>query len=1777
MDISLAGFTITSKMAGTRSRSAVYRGYREKDHLPVVIKTLAMEFPAREDLAQLRHEYAILHELKLPETAQAVGLEKMQNGLALVLEELTGQSLHDLLESRRLNIVQSLSIAKAIADGLVKIHAQSIVHRDINPKNIIVELGTQRTYIIDFGIATRLGHSQEQSGPLSGAVGTLAYIAPEQTGRMNRTVDERADLYSFGVTLYEMLVGSLPFTTPDMTEMVYSHIARSPVPPHEANPEISQTLSDIVMKLLAKNAEERYQSARGLSNDLRECIQQLKSTNQIQPFPLGAQDRSEKLHIPQQLYGREEELNTLIESCKSVKEGGKSLITIAGYSGVGKSSLVNEVRRFIAQSGAFFIQGKFEQYSHGVPYSALASALGELLGYILQESQTAVAEWREKILAALGQHGRLLTELLPPLERFIGPQPPVQQLPPTEAQNRFNLVVQRFLHVFAYAKRPIVMFLDDLQWSDVASLSMLQTLLTNPEGGYLLIIGAYRDNEVDATHRVSRAISDIKQQGVPLAQIVLKPLRIEHVTAMLSDMLGSPEENVEPLARIAFEKTLGNPFFIGQMLRDLHAENAIWLDGTQGSWQWDIQAVEKKQVTDNVVDYMAGKLRRLKKTTQDILKVAACIGFEFDLLTVAALQNESLTSCGRNLWEAVEGGLITPTDRESRFLDDLRTEECPELPGDESVSVGFSFLHHRVQQAAYELLNEEERRELHLRIGRRMLAAASVKPQGRALFDIINHFNGSQSLITEQDERRRVAELNLAAGNAAKASAAYAAAGSYYLNGTQLLGETSWETDHALCFALHSELIESDFLTGKFASAEQLAELLSNHIQTLNERARLCELRIMLYVLQGRGLDAIRSVSRDLELFGIVLPEDEAQQKTLLNAEFAEASALLQNRTIPGLLNLPQMEDPQRSLGVNLLNLLAAAAYLCNETLYCIVILKMVTLSLAHGNIGPSAFGYANYGFILSGFLGQFSDGMAFGRLSIDLSEKFQATELACRLNVVVGLYQHYSQPLREALTYFERAQRVGLDTGDFTFVSYACAHYIETRLNIGDDLASIAENIEQYILLMQRTHDSLATALLHLLRQVVACLRGLTVSSVSFNSKDFDEDAFLKSMEEQHLEPIVFRFFTFKAQLYFLNGDYKLALEACTKAESAMASSMGAVEICDVLEYKCLSLLMLAADAEPAERARMLADITSPCEQLSVWATSCPDNYLHRSLLLAAERARVEGQSEQAMALFERAIAQAEKVEYPQHTALANMLTASFHAGEGRRAAARGYRIEADYWYQRYGARGLSSNLENKFQLGGIFEQSNSVLATQQGTIELTRTSTQRLSSQILDYSGLMEATQAISSEIVLDKALAQVMRIVLASSGAQRALLILDRDGHAVIEAVTSSAPSELRLNCNQPLEASTELATSVVRYTLHTHETVILGNAGREQRFRGDPYIVNESPKSIFCFALTNRGRLIGAMYLENNLAYDAFTEERTGLLKTLSVQVAITLENALLYANIQAATEKLKHANETLEQQVAKRTQELQKALAELWSEMDLARKIQTVLQPVTVKVDGYDVAAYSNPATEVGGDYFDVFKSNATDIVVIGDVSGHGVKAGLCSMMVQSAVRSAAVAIERCGGNLSPSQILGLANLGIYQCIKQIGKSQYMTIMALCIDGSRVRFAGLHLDVLVYRAATQSIEQIETNGVWVGIMEDITDLLDEASFEMNQGDIMLLYTDGLTEAKKDNSMLETEGLTKMFLSIAKTATASATIIQGISAMMQSYKTNDDVTVLALRKA
>lgn len=1776
MDIHLAGFTVTSRISGTRSRSAVYRGYRDSDNLPVVIKTLAVEHPAREDLAQLRHEYAILLDLKLAETARPLGLEKLQNGLALILEEITGQSLHDLLATRRLTVLQSLTIAKSVADSLAKIHSASIVHRDINPQNIITELGTQRTYVIDFGIAARLVHTQEQAGAVSAMVGTLAYIAPEQTGRMSRTVDERADLYSLGVTLYEMLVGALPFTATDATEMIYSHIARAPIPPCEANPEISKVLSDIVMKLLAKNAEERYQSARGLSIDLQECIRQLKAKNTIQPFPIGAQDRSEKFHIPQHLYGREDELKTILESCTRAFAGEKSFVTIAGYSGVGKSSLVNELQRSIAQQQAFFIQGKFEQYSHGVPYSAFVEALGELLGYILQESPAAVAEWRQKFLAALGQQGRILTELLPPLERLIGPQPPVQQLPPTEAQNRFNLMVQRFLDVFAEQKRPIVMFLDDLQWGDVASLSMLQTLLTDPEGGYLLVIGAYRDNEVDASHRLSRAIADIKQQGVPAAEIVLRPLKLEHVTRMLMDMFGSGPEKIEPLARIAFEKTLGNPFFISQMLRDLHAENAIWLDGAQGTWQWDLQELEKKHVTDNVVDYMAGKLRRLKKPTQDILKVAACIGFEFDLLTVAALQDESLVQCGRNLWDAVEGGLITPADRESRFLDDLRTQQCPELPGDESVSVKFFFLHHRVQQAAYELLTDSERCALHLRIGRMLLAATSSDQQGRALFDIVNHFNIGQSLITEPQERLRVAELNLAAGRTAKSSAAYTAAGSYYLNGTQMLGEASWESNHGLCFALHSELIESDCLTGKFASAEQLCQLLSNHIQDLPERARLCELRIMLYVLQGRGQDAIRSVSSDLALFGIVLPEDEAQQKAVLDAEFAQASVLLGGRDISALLNLPEMKDPLYSLGVNLLNLLAAAAYLCNETLYGIVILKMVTLSLAHGNVGPSAFGYANYGFILSGLLGQFSDGMAFGRLAIDLSEKFQASELACRLNVVVGLYQHYSQPLREALTYFERAQRVGLDTGDFTFVSYACAHYVETRLNIGDDLSSIAGSIDQYLLLMQRTHDSLATALLRLLSQVVACLRGLTSSCVSFNSKDFDEDAFLRSMEEGLLEPIVFRYFTFKAQLYFLNGDYQQALDSCTKAERTMASSMGAVEICDVLQYKCMALLMLASNAEQAERERILKEVGGPCQQISTWAASCPDNYLHRSLLLDAERARVEGRPEEAMALYERAIAQAEKVEYPQHIALANNLAASFHASQGRRAAARGYRLEADYWYNRYGARGISNSLQSRFQLGGLVESGSTILTTQQGSLDLTRTSTQRMSSHVLDYTGVMEATQAISSEIVLDKALAQVMRILLGISGAQRAVLILDRDGQWIIEALTSSEPAELRLDCNQPLEASNELATSVVRYTLHTHETVILGNAVREQRFRSDPYIVSQSPKSIFCLALTNRARLIGAMYLENNLTYDAFTEERTGLLKTLSVQVAITLENALLYTNIRAATEKLKHANETLEQQVAKRTQELQKALAELWSEMDLARKIQTVLQPVNVKVDGYDVAAVSNPATEVGGDYFDVFKSDTTDIVVIGDVSGHGVKAGLCSMMVQSAVRSAVVAIQRCNAKLSPSNILGLANLGIYDCIKKIGKNQYMTATALCIDGPRVRFAGLHLDILIYRAATSTVEAIETDGVWIGIMEDITELLDEASFEMNQGDIMLLYTDGLTEAKKDGVMLETDGLIAKFLEVSKTTATSTSVVHGITAMLQSYKTNDDVTVIALKR-
>jgi predicted ATPase len=669
-------------------------------------------------------------------------------------------------------------MAIKIVAALEKLHRNNIIHKDIKPHNILISEDLEEIKIIDFSIATQLSRETAAYSSLNLLEGTLAYISPEQTGRMNRYIDYRTDFYSLGVTFYEILTGQLPFVTKDPMELVHSHIAKEPVAPNQLKPEIPLAVSSIIMKLLAKNAEDRYQSASGIRVDLEDCLIQLKTTGKIIYFTPGQRDKSGQLLIPQKLYGREIEVEKLMTAFERVSTGNSEVILVSGYSGIGKTSLVSEIHKPILRQRGYFIAGKFDQFKRNIPYAALIQGFSELIRQLLTESAPQIANWKEQILTALGENGQIIIDVIPQVELIIGTQPEVPQLEPTESQNRFNRVFQRFIRVFAQQSHPLVLFLDDLQWADSASLKLIQLLTTDIDSQYLLMIGAYRDNETSPTHPLILTLEEIQKTGATVNNIILETLSLTTVNQLVTDTLGD-SQRTNLLAKLLFNKTQGNPFFLTQLLQAIYAERLLQFDFTEGRWLWDLEQIQAIGITDyNVVELVARNIQKLSEDTQKVIKLAACIGNQFNLEVLAIVSENTLLTTADNLWEALQAGLILPLSNAYKIPLFFDAEEQGSLNLNE-YRVSYKFLHDRVQQAAYSLIAEEEKKATHLKIGQLLLQKTAKYALEDNIFDIVNQLNIGRELITEPLENYEVAKLNFLAGKKAKIATAYEAAVKY--------------------------------------------------------------------------------------------------------------------------------------------------------------------------------------------------------------------------------------------------------------------------------------------------------------------------------------------------------------------------------------------------------------------------------------------------------------------------------------------------------------------------------------------------------------------------------------------------------------------------------------------------------------------------------------------------------------------------------------------------------------------------------------------------------------------------------------------------------------------------------------------------------------------------------------------------------------------------------------------------------------------------------------
>jgi PAS domain S-box-containing protein len=1456
------------------------RGRRDDGELPnILLVAPSGEHPVPAILGRLEHEYSLRGELDSDWAARPLSLVRRDGRPVLILEDGGGEPLDRLL-GQPMELNRFLRFATSLAGAIGKLHQQGLIHKDIKPANLLVDSASGAVWLTGFGIASRLPRERQSAEPPEMIAGTLAYMAPEQTGRMNRSIDSRSDLYSLGMTFYEMLTGVLPFSAADPMEWVHCHIARQPVPPSERG--VPPVISAIVMRLLAKTAEERYQTAIGVEYDLRRCLAECEKGRagarpyRIEEFPLGTHDLLDRLLVPEKLYGRESEIDALLDSFDRVAANGTpELVLVSGYSGIGKSSVVHELHKVLVPRRGLFASGKFDQYKRDIPYATLAQAFQSLVRPLLGQSEAELGKWRHAFGEALGPNGRLMVDLVPELQLIIGEQPPVPAFPPQEAQRRFQMVFRRFIGVFAQPEHPLALFLDDLQWLDAATLDLIEAVLTESDVQHLLLIGAYRDNEVDATHPLMRKLEAIRGAGAPLRDITLAPLAQEDLGALIADSLHCPPEQVTPLARLVREKTGGNPFFASQFILALAEEELLAFDHDTGRWSWEPARIHAKGYTDNVVDLMVGKLNRLPVETQKTLKEFACLGSSADLNTLSIVHGTSKEKVESDLWEA------------------LRLEFVLRLDG------SYKFVHDRIQEAAYSLIPEELRAESHLRMGRLLTARTPPERLEETIFEVVNQLNRGATLITSQDEREQLAQLNLSAGKRAKESTAYASALTYLVTGATQLPEDSWERHHALTFELELLRAECEFVTGAMAAADERLKALSTRAVTTMERAAVACLHIDLYLTLGQSSRAIAITLDYLRSLGIDWsphPTDEEVRR-----EYDRIWIKLGIGSIEDLLELPLMTDPASLATIDVLTKVAPAALtLMEANFHALAICWAANLSLERGNSNGSCDIYVRLGFIAGDRFGDYKAGSRFGRVGCELVERRGLKRFQARTDMLFGHFLiPYTQHVRVARDLLRRGLEVANKIGDLVFVGWCSGLYvIENLLASGDPLNEVQREIERALAFAQKAQLVHVVPIIQTHLQLVRTLRGLTGKFGSFDDEDFGG---VRSARNPNSALADWLYSMRKLQAHFHAGDYTSAIEAATRAQRYTASGY----LCQVADLRFYSALAHAAVCDTGEQPEAhFAALSAHHRQLEIWAEQCPENFENRAALVGAEIARLEGRDADAMRLYQEAIRSARANSFVQYEALAYELAARFYAVRGFEDIANLYLRKARYGYLRWGADGKVRQLDEIHPHLRTEESAPGPASTIGAPVEQ------------LDLATVIKMSQAVSSEILQRRLIETLLKIALEHAGAERGLLILPHGEQHRIEAEIKTGPEQVEVHLRQHSVTFSELPESLLRYVIRTQEKVILDDASVQNLFSQDEYVRQRHPRSVLCLPLVKQAKLVGVLYLENSLAAGVFTPKRLAMLELLASQAAISLDHARLYAELMQENSDRRKAEEAL---------------------------------------------------------------------------------------------------------------------------------------------------------------------------------------------------------------------------------------------------------------------
>ncbi len=1736
--------------------SQVYRIQSSSDQPAQILKVLNSTYPTPRQIKRYQHEFKLSHQHQLSGVIKSYALEDYQSTLAIIFEDINGTSLKNWAGQQPVSVATFLPIAIQVVDCLAQLHSIQVIHKDLNPDNIVINPEKNILKLIDLGISSQFKHEMLSMEPPSTLEGTLAYISPEQTGRMNRALDYRTDYYSIGITFYELLSGHLPFGIHDPLEVIHCHLAEEAPPLHTLDLGIPQSLSDIIQKLMAKNAEDRYQSSLGIQSDLKYCWEQWQATKMIPTFSLACLDIPERFQVSQKLYGREQTIQTLLQAFEEISSTAtlqSQFILIAGYSGIGKSSLVQELYKPISQKRAYFTSGKFDQFQRTTPYSAIVEAFSRLIQQVLTESESQLQQWRESLIGALGTNSQVIINVIPALELIVGAQPPSPTLAPAESQNRFNRVFQQFVRVLSCMDHPLVLFLDDLQWADTASLKLLQLVLSDPQMQSLLIIGAYRSNEVHETHPLMRTLATLKQDGIEPQMLYLDPLNLSQIAQLLADTLDQTTETVYPLAQLILGKTGGNPFFINEFLKTLEAEHLIVFDPSIQTWNWSLAQIESQQITDNVVDLMTAKLQKLSQSVQHLLCYAACIGPTFDLPILSLVADQTPTEISQILEPALLSGLI--------------------LQKSQARISQYSFLHDRVQQAAYELVRSDQKVALHLRIGQLLQQQLSQNPD--TLFEVVDHLNLGSSLL-EPREKQAVAQLNLEAGTRAKQATAYQAAEHYLSAGVSYLSDD--QSLGALRYSLLREWAEVQYLLGQFEASKMTIDCLLSCDLTARQLAEVYSLLIVQYTIQTNYQAALVAGQEALAALGITLPLTDVE--AAFETEYAKLQAVLGSRLLPSLEHLPPITNPDQIFAVELLSNLGSAAYRYDRRIWQLIVAISINLFLEHGNVPQSCYGYSNYGTLLGSVLGDYQAGYESALLSLRLSQRYQNRTQTARACFILGNFvQSWVRPVSEAEAINQMGVDAGLETGEFQYVGYTLSYRITNLFFQGKPLFEVMPALQEALRFCQRLKNQWAIDSLLGYQVVIEQLSGAALDQPSLTEAEYVEAC------TQHKSfSGLCRYYILQGIAYYLNRQPHQALTMLEKATPLLDFILGVVSVAEHSFFEALVLAELTSDSSHPRLQQAL-------KRLDHWSQTCPHNFLQKAQLIEAEQARIEGAHWKAAQLYDEAISNAKAHGFLQDEAIACERAALFWLNHQKADFAETYLLKAHYAFNRWGALQKGQQMEAQFpwlDRTQTLNRPSSILRSPSDVdpIQITTSTENEQLSERIDLSTVIKASQVLSGELVLDHLIAKLMKIVLENAGAQKGYLLLptqSQPGALAIEAESTVKTGTINLLQSIPLDQldpTTQLPllpSSIVNYVSRTQKGLVLNDGAHEDPFTHDPYILAVQPKSVLCTPLVNQGRLTGMVYLENNLTAGAFTVDRINVLNMLCSQAAISIESSRLYHTLERKVTERTAELALANQEISRLNEQLSVENQRMSTELEVTRQLQQMIVPSLEELSAIpdlDIAGYMEPASEVGGDYYDVLVDQGRIKLGIGDVTGHGLQSGVIMLMVQTAVRTLLVAQEE-----DPIQFMSILNRVIYDNVQRMATDKNLTLSLVDYQDQTLKLYGNHEELLVIRQ-DGSLERIDTIdlGMPIGLLEDIREFVNHIELRIDPGDVVVLYTDGVTEARNsDKKMYGLPRLCEVVRSHRELPShqIQQTVIQDLQDFIGTQAIRDDITLVVVK--